>query len=228
MKIAKFTKRTAIAAVAAKLFFSSFSAMAEPPQEKAQLHAFAHYNITESFPAAGIGASYSIKNRQHADSKFLEVGLFALAGKKIVLDEAYLRYNWEDNWSKTTLSFLKNYSQKIGWGIEGGYFFGKSIKIGASATILSVPDDPSRLHFYLKPQIESEYKFLHATFAYLVNWLPGESPFAYAKGVQAAITASYGLWSIFGEYASLNLTRPAPAKEACVFGYWRTGIKYEF
>lgn len=205
------------------LLFSSPKSIAQQRSEKAFLSAFTQYDIIDSSPAIGIGASCNFnKKLSYINSNSLEMGIFVLAGKKVVLDEVYLKYFWEDNWTKTTLAFVKNASQKIGWGMESGYFFGKSIKIGASATVLNVPAEYSRMQFYIKPQIEYDYKFLQAKFSYLLNWIPGKAPFAYANGAEVNICASHNSWSIFGEYAQLATDSKS------IFHYWRTGIKYQF
>ncbi|MFH1306746.1 MAG: hypothetical protein ABIH83_03795 [Candidatus Micrarchaeota archaeon] len=227
----KAAKFLVAAVIAAKLAFSSFQVLAEPPKEKARLSCFWQRDINKSRSLAGIGVDcrFSKSAGAYYLSNFMEFGIFAIAGDNLLHDEFFLKFGHLGKNCKYHLALVRNSSQNIGWGIEGGYFFetAKSLYIGASAIAFEVPQGGNGVRFYFKPAIVTEQGVLHARLAGIINYYPWAKPFVFARGVEAKLSASSDRWEFFALCGVLSKAHSDEGK-GFVFRYARSGLTFEF
>lgn len=238
LQVGKTAKTIATIALAAKLAFSPFQVSAEPLHEKSTLGYFYQYDLKDERPAIGLGVQ--VLGRQYGagdESKSLEAGILAIVGRAVLLDEAFVKFCWAGNGERYNLALVRNPSQKIGWGIEAGYFGGEPISLGASVVAFEALEGAGHVQFYLKPSIGGENRSLRGRLAFIINYdLEGETA-GPNIGAEMSICTVSANWSVSFLAAVLATTKKDGTLDGGivfeystvpVFEYVRIGLNYEF
>ncbi|VVC02410.1 Uncharacterised protein [uncultured archaeon] len=220
---------SAILAIGAHSLF--FPKLMPSQESKNQISVFGQNNLVEKRLGGGAGYSFYIDDakKSPSDVSSFSAGLSLVAEPAIYVDEAFLRFGGEDKRAEYSLTFLRNISQHIPFGIEGSYLFKplRPLRAGLQVVATGVRGDGTRMQFSFRPVIDGTWKSVNLRLCGIMNWLPGENPLIYDKGFDASLNVDVSSFAVFSQYGILFCQAQKNGSHE-VYNYLKFGAIYRF